>query len=349
MGIRGTGLLINVALSLISAALSLAVAEIALRIAGFPSNGLRSVSAQEFASIPGPWSPGQSFLCRENPQLPYRVHTNSLGLRGPETTLTPDRPRVLFVGDSFTFGDYVDDEETLPAQVQARLGTHIEVLNGGVGGSTITDQRVFLERLLVLQPTLVVLVFFENDLNDLFLDPPLHEQLAKNRALKSGPLRPLFFLIRDTALFQTALRAQREVRNFLESEAQARKIVPFYSDAWVADRAQSYAQEVIALNQRLERDDIDLILTGFPHPFSVRDSDPDLGNPIPDQISAVSHALHAIGFSMIDLRPALQVSGRSLRELYLFPHDGHASPLGYSIAADTLTPHIRTALDAMKN
>jgi len=330
-------------------AFGLALLEWGLRLAGFPARSLHSVSAEEYEAVPGLWSPGQDFVNRDNPALPYRIHINALGLRGPETTLEPTRPRVLFIGDSFTFGDFVDDDETLPAQVQQRLGYRAEVLNGGVGGTTIVDQIAFLERLLVLRPSLVVLVFFENDLNDLFVDLAMHEQFARNRALKSGVLRPLFWLIRDTAMFNAFLEARASLRARTETPADREtgegEGPGFYSDAWVSMRAARYAEEAAALRDRLERQSVSLLIAGFPHPFSVRESDPDRGMPIPDQIGAVARALEAYSIPLVNLRPILKTSGRSLRKLYLFPYDGHASRLGYSIASEALAPHVLAELD----
>jgi len=333
-----------------SGVLGFALLEGGLRLAGFPARSLHSISAEEYETVPGLWSPGQDFVNRDNPALPYRIHINSLGLRGPETALEPSRPRVLFIGDSFTFGDFVDDDETLPAQVQQRLGDRAEVLNGGVGGTTIVDQRVFLERFLVLKPTLVVLLFFENDLNDLASDPPQHVQFARNRALKSGTLQPLFGLIRDTATFNAFLKARAvlSARNGVDAgdgEPGGGERLVLFSDAWLATCATRYAEEAATLRDRLERENIPLLVAGFPHPFSVRESDPDLGGFIPDRIGPMARVLDAYGIPVIDVRPALQASGRSLRELYLLPHNGHASPLGYAIAAETLIPHVLRALD----
>jgi len=330
-------------------AFALALLEVGLRLAGFPGRSLHSVSAEEYERVPGLWSPGQDFVDRDNPALPYRIHINSLGLRGPETTFEPRRPRVLFIGDSFTFGDFVGDDETLPAQVQQLLGERAEVLNGGVSGTTIVDHRVFLERLLALRPSLVVLVFFENDLTDLFADPPQHLQFARNRALKGGTLRPLFWLVRDTATFNAFLKARLALCARSEAgEPGVGEGPAFYSDAWVAIRAARYAEEAAALRDRLARESISLLIAGFPHPFSVRESDPDLGTPMPDQIGAVYRVLETYAIPMVDLRQALKASGRSLRELYLFPHDGHASPLGYAVAAEALGPHVLHALEDLR-
>jgi hypothetical protein len=54
-------------------------------------------------------------------------------------------PPVLFVGDSFVFGDEVDDDETLPAHLEQIL--QVPVLNGGVFGYGIDQSVLRAERL----------------------------------------------------------------------------------------------------------------------------------------------------------------------------------------------------------
>lgn len=69
-----------------------------------------------------------------------RVHVNALGLRGPEVAAV--RPagttRLLFLGDSVTWGgSYVDDDDLFAAVAARRLaadGGSVEWLDGGVNG-----------------------------------------------------------------------------------------------------------------------------------------------------------------------------------------------------------------------
>jgi hypothetical protein len=78
------------------------ILEVGLRMTGrFRSQGIHTVSEQDYRRIPGPWEPNQDYVDNTNTALPYHSQTNSLGLRGPETTLKPDGPRVLVIGDSF--------------------------------------------------------------------------------------------------------------------------------------------------------------------------------------------------------------------------------------------------------
>jgi lysophospholipase L1-like esterase len=306
---------------------------------GSPAISLHTVSEESYESTLGMWEPGQDFLNLANPALPYRVRINSLGFRGADVSLESDKPRVLFIGDSFTFGDYVDDDDTLPAQVGSRLG--LEVINAGVGGTTIVDQRHFLERALVLRPDVVVLVYFENDLNDLLEETPQYVRIARNRALKSGILAPAFVLVRDTALFHSFM----EIRaRWFASTAPKESTVPIdvgvTSPAWVDRTAAQYAAGIEEIRALLTARGIQLVVVAFPHPWSVGG---DLRG-LPDRILPVKKELAKRGIAILDLTPPLRESGRRLTELYLLPEDGHASPLGYQIAADELAPEIERAL-----
>jgi lysophospholipase L1-like esterase len=95
---------------------------------------------------------------------------NPLGFRGRLVTPTkpPGERRIAVVGDSFVFGSLVDDDETLPRQLEARLAARhpeerLQVLNLGVPGYQVRQLVTTLERVSVLQPDVVLLNFFVND------------------------------------------------------------------------------------------------------------------------------------------------------------------------------------------
>jgi hypothetical protein len=94
------------------------------------------------------------------------LRTNELGFRGP--SLGPKRAtRVLFLGDSITWADYLLEEQThvrLVASAAEREGRTIEVVNAGVGGSGLGEQLALLVETGVLaNPDAVVLGFYLND------------------------------------------------------------------------------------------------------------------------------------------------------------------------------------------
>ena len=100
---------------------------------------------------------------------------NSLGLRGEEITVVkpPGTYRILGIGDSFTLGLGVKDDDTFLHRLQLALNAapprprHFEVLNAGVAGYNTRDEVLYLERRwLSLDPDLVLLVFYINDAYD---------------------------------------------------------------------------------------------------------------------------------------------------------------------------------------
>ncbi len=100
----------------------------------------------------------------------WEFTVNSAGFRGKEFSVLRERrgPRVVFLGDSYTFGWAVNDSETLPAQLEARLaranGRVFECLNLGVPGyNTIQEAALLDVEIEALEPDLVVLDYVMND------------------------------------------------------------------------------------------------------------------------------------------------------------------------------------------
>lgn len=106
--------------------------------------------------------------------VPVRI--NAKGLRGPERPY--EKPagtrRVLFLGDSVTFGARVADDEALfSAQVEAllreRSSVVVECINAGVGGYSPWQEAILLrEECKDYDPDVVVLMFVLNDVTELY-------------------------------------------------------------------------------------------------------------------------------------------------------------------------------------
>ena len=97
------------------------------------------------------------------------VKINSLGLRDRE--YSPQKPsnvkRILFLGDSFTFGWGVPFEKLYAKQLEGLLNTgtqQFEVINMGIGNyNSIMEVELFKRKGLTLDPDMVVLMYFVND------------------------------------------------------------------------------------------------------------------------------------------------------------------------------------------
>jgi len=102
------------------------------------------------------------------------VTTNSLGFRGPEiaTPKPSGRFRVVALGDSVTFGFGVNDTETFCAQAEQILrrslnGRDVELVNLAVPGyDTLQEVGLIKRTAALLQPDLVLLGFYTNDVPD---------------------------------------------------------------------------------------------------------------------------------------------------------------------------------------
>ncbi len=102
----------------------------------------------------------------ETAEFSYRASINSLGFRDPPQALAKREGvrRVLFLGDSMTWGWGVNDGERFCDLLGARLGAGIEVTDAAVPGYG-TDQELWTLAACgdALSPDLVVLVFVLND------------------------------------------------------------------------------------------------------------------------------------------------------------------------------------------
>lgn len=94
------------------------------------------------------------------------IRTNSLGFRNPEIG-DKRLPRVLFLGDSITFGDWLHEEETFVRRVEEfsqATEMPLETINTGVGSVGLeTEIAILKEAGLETDPDIVVLDFYLND------------------------------------------------------------------------------------------------------------------------------------------------------------------------------------------
>jgi hypothetical protein len=137
------------------------------------------------------------------------VSTNSLGLRGTReyrVERPPRTRRVLVLGDSFTFGDDVSDDETYSHYLQTLLPDQ-EIMNFGVHGYGHDQMLILLKEIgLGYQPDVVLLGFVRHDMERNILG---FRDYAKPRYRESaGTLLPP----RDTLPSPDVLLARRRFR-----------------------------------------------------------------------------------------------------------------------------------------
>jgi hypothetical protein len=147
-----------------------AVAEVAVRL----------ISPQEVAPIQFAFNPelGEIPVPHQHGEVNYpgvfrfTYHNNSLGWRGRREyrETKPSDYRVLFLGDSFTYGLGVNDDQTFAAQVEKDLRADqlsVEVMNAGcLAKGTDYALKCFQTVGRQFHPDLTVLGFYPNDFQD---------------------------------------------------------------------------------------------------------------------------------------------------------------------------------------
>ena len=108
------------------------------------------------------YAPLPGFRSRDN-HWGTMVSIDEEGIRENGDAPAPDGPLVVAVGDSFTFGDQVDDDASWPALLERRLGRPVK--NGGVFGYSFVQIVLRGEDLLRrFRPATLVASFIPDDL-----------------------------------------------------------------------------------------------------------------------------------------------------------------------------------------
>lgn len=178
----------NASLMALSLLIALLLSELFLRLVWVPWS-LRSDPAFEvhpvygFAPIPGISG------VHETPEYKQIFHHTSQGLRGFQVfdRGTANQPRILFLGDSFTYGLGADDEETFVGLFQKNY-PQLEIANTGCNGYGTQNEIAVLRHFgAAFHPQLTLLFFFWNDLSDnLRPDKPLFQLDPSGQVLANG-------------------------------------------------------------------------------------------------------------------------------------------------------------------
>jgi hypothetical protein len=132
------------------------------------------------------------------------VTTNALGFR--ERAFDPIKPagiyRIAAVGDSFTFGNGIRQQERYSDVLQAQLPSHFEVLNFGVAGANTPEHRLLVQRLLRdVHPDFILLQWYVNDVED-------DDAIGRPSFRALMPYRPLHNWLNNTSALYTVANMQ---------------------------------------------------------------------------------------------------------------------------------------------
>jgi lysophospholipase L1-like esterase len=261
---------------------------------------------------------------------------NSHRFRGPEPgPKEAGRARVVVVGDSFTEGQGVKEDDTSPRQLgallEARAPGRFEVLNAGRRAHDLPELLAVFEDALALAPDVVVYAMVLNDgarspefqarqqyVNDWILDRRRVLEDADDAAPPS-PLSPrLWWLARDA----------------WEGWRISRETARWYRDMYGPANAAGWQQtrDAIARMDRETRARGGRFLVAL-WPLLVG---LDGRYPFEEQHAAIGAFCSNAGVEFLDLLPALR--GQRPADLFVHPVDMHPNEKAQRLAAEAIAP-----------
>jgi lysophospholipase L1-like esterase len=287
------------------------------------------------------------------------VRINERGHRGPLVPYerTPGTHRVLYLGDSVTFGYKIARwQDTFPfladSLLAARSGAPVETVNLSVEGYSQWQQAIVMQTEGArYQPDVVVLGFVLNDVTEMFhltrfggaeegfqmrhaaaswiervLDRSAIVYQVQNITREIKAKRRLGEDVRLGAIKQQAL----DVETLMRRPDQAN-----VKTAW--DFALADLQKIADL---CAAQNIRFVVVAFP--FAVQLEDPD-GLSAPQRV--LENYTRARGIACLDLLPELSRAARADSTAALFLDEDHLSLEGHRLVAEWLVPMVISQLD----
>jgi len=262
---------------------------------------------------------------------------NTLGLRGRECEKQkpPHTFRILGIGDSFTFGVGVRDEDTYLRKIESQLNeshagtTKFEVLNAGVQGYNTRDEVIYLEhQWLEFDPDLILIGFYLNDAYSDYTFLNMGQELGIYRSKPHGLARLSYLVDLGQHAYHTRQLRKRmdayyrqhyfaDARQFLEQPGKAKVDWGVSRDA--LQRAVRLARER----------DIGIALVIFPEFHDL-----DGSYPFEDIHRLVRETCDRLGLPVIDLLPVFR--GYRDTAMWVHPSDHHPNEVAHRVAATAI-------------
>ncbi len=287
--------------------------------------------------------PGVPYLLEPNTRVPHEFtsnargyfdedgtityRTNALGWRSPEFEREkPDGSfRIVALGDSFTFGAGVRDEDLFLTHLQAALDRRspprFEVINLGVMGFDAAHEAALLAHYAVdLDPDLVLVVFVLNDAGVLV------PRALRKKGLAALPQVPAsverWFMLVDH------LRVRRQNRE-RSRKAAADLHANFAPDHPGWERARQALEWEKALSRR---HGFGLVLVIFPLMWALDDY------PLEAIHTTVAAAARGLGIPVLDLLDAFR--GQDTESLWVHPTNHHPNEKAHALAGRALSEYL---------
>lgn len=276
-----------------------------------------------------PWAVGfeyEEHLCRSDP----------IGPLDPEVT------RVVLVGDSFTEGQGVRREDTFAALLDRGLDGPVEVINCGRRGHDFPEIHRFFDRILALEPDVVVYVMTLNDpvrsaefqgrqqyLDDWIMD-------RRRMYSEARPRAPSFWKSRLWALVSD------RVEGFRVGRATERWYIEMYGEPNREGWAMTQ-EHVVRMQESMESRDGEFLVVLLPLLVDLSGNSPftQLSRTIERALAQQGRGIH-----FHDVTPALR--GQRDEELWVHPADRHPNARAHALIAAELGGPVQVLVDRQR-
>ncbi len=315
----------------------------------------------------------------EQVEFSYVQRVNNLGIRGKDRTL--EKPsqhyRILMLGDSFTMGKGVEDDQTFSALLENSLNLKktctsktFEVLNAGVDSYAPILSYIQLKKYLApMRPDVIVLNLDPNDLiqedvyrkianyNDkgevIGVPGPISRKVAISQRIRGWIDQHLYF----TRLLLYYTNTFFEHADFSVEDLVSRasyNVIPYTIAEDKINRDEQWKQlfaTLIKIKSFSDERAIPFILTHYPWGHLVNDREfnpgryqyiPEGSTPSDKYLATLLQLAEESGIELVNLFPAFRAyKGEKL--LY-YKHDGHFTSEGHKIMATELEQYLTAKL-----
>lgn len=314
------------------------ILEIALRIFNIPSEYKTHTFPPQFKAEPNtnyiyvnlpnadiPFIYPDNYRGYFNENLTVKHETNTHGFRGPDflTQKASSTIRIIFLGDSFTFGEGVYLEDTFPEQFKKMAqknnlfkNNDLEIINLGVGGYNTSQAVALLEEFaLDLKPDYIVLSYTLNDAEtNLFFI--VNENLMRQNREEIVPEN-----ISQTLNIPPVISWSKSIKAIWKisiNKKQTKKLINYYQSIYKKHQpGWKDTQKALAkLSEISQQNNIPVVITIFPLLYELNDN-----YPFNNIHALIKQNLDKNQLPYIDLFSYLK--NKNASDLWVYPTDQH--------------------------
>lgn len=256
------------------------------------------------------------------------ITLNSLSIRSPEiSSKQKNELRILFLGDSFTFGVGAPDEKTVAEQVSKYLkrdfpNQHISIINGGIpGGDIVSEVEFFHRKLHVYEPDIIFYFLNTSDVLDISSKGGFERYKRKNDELSM-----IETIWKHSHFFRAVMRVgfkwNWDLRSPEEVEINNQNAIKT-----IAKTASEFQKELLKSNRPFY-----IFFHPYPYELQYGVKNVELKN----EITKYPNVL------FIDLFGDFEINFKNLNiDQFSYPNDGHFNIYGYEKFAEIVYPKVK--------